>query len=87
MGLSMVWSFDYANKNHSRTYVQCSNIDYGKGMFFPRDNPGYYTMGEQGKELIVRWVTNDENWYRTSSSSSSSNPTDPEVYMSGNDGE
>ncbi|KIW03475.1 hypothetical protein, variant [Verruconis gallopava] len=31
-------------------------------MFTPRDNPGYYSMSEQAKELIVRWACNSP-WY------------------------
>lgn len=34
------------------------------GMFFPRDNPGYYTMSERAKELIADWV--DPGWYQGS---------------------
>ncbi|KAI9678699.1 MAG: hypothetical protein M1817_005756 [Caeruleum heppii] len=26
-------------------------------MFYPRDNPGFYAMSEQGKELIVTWAS------------------------------
>ncbi|KAI9703123.1 MAG: hypothetical protein M1836_007688 [Candelina mexicana] len=33
-------------------------------MFYPRDNPGYYNMSEQAKDLVVRWATND--WYESS---------------------
>ena len=34
------------------------------GMFFPRDNPGYYTMSERAKGLIADWV--DAGWYQGS---------------------
>ncbi|KAL8827528.1 MAG: hypothetical protein Q9191_003125 [Dirinaria sp. TL-2023a] len=34
------------------------------GMFFPRDNPGYYTMSERAKQLIAEWV--DLGWYQGS---------------------
>lgn len=34
-------------------------------MFFPRENPGYYSMVEQAKELIVMWTA--EPWYESSS--------------------
>jgi len=33
-------------------------------MFFPKDNPGYYSMSEAAKKLIVDWSTND--WYEGS---------------------
>jgi hypothetical protein len=31
-------------------------------MFTPKDNPGYYSMSEQAKELIVQWASNNP-WY------------------------
>ncbi|KAL2357468.1 hypothetical protein BJ546DRAFT_311017 [Cryomyces antarcticus] len=30
-------------------------------MFFPRENPGYFVMGEKAKDLIVAWA--DNGWY------------------------
>ncbi|KAI9716261.1 MAG: hypothetical protein M1812_005486 [Candelaria pacifica] len=33
-------------------------------MFYPKDNPGYYRMSEQAKDLVVRWASND--WYESS---------------------
>ena len=33
-------------------------------MFTPRDNPGFYSLGEKGKSIIVNWV--DQGWYSTS---------------------
>lgn len=33
-------------------------------MFIPRDNPGYYALGERAKECITAWI--DQGWYRTS---------------------
>lgn len=30
-------------------------------MFFPRDNPGFYSLGENAKQLVVGWV--DKTWY------------------------
>ncbi|KIW33803.1 uncharacterized protein PV07_00625 [Cladophialophora immunda] len=33
-------------------------------MFIPRDNPGFYALGEHAKEYIARWV--DQGWYRAS---------------------
>ncbi|EHY52622.1 hypothetical protein HRR83_006884 [Exophiala dermatitidis] len=34
-------------------------------MFSPRDNPGYYALGERAKEFLAGWV--DQGWYRASS--------------------
>lgn len=34
-------------------------------MFFPKDNPGFYTLGESSKETIVSWI--DQGWYDSSS--------------------
>lgn len=33
-------------------------------MFYPKDNPGYFALGEQAKTLIVQWTTNE--WYESS---------------------
>ncbi|KAL6244027.1 hypothetical protein RBB50_008896 [Rhinocladiella similis] len=33
-------------------------------MFFPRDNPGFYALGEQAKNCLASWV--DQVWYRAS---------------------
>ncbi|KAF7909586.1 uncharacterized protein EAF01_003304 [Botrytis porri] len=33
-------------------------------MFFPKENPGYYTLSEDAKKLIVEWSTNE--WYESS---------------------
>ncbi|KAI9744791.1 MAG: hypothetical protein M1818_001716 [Claussenomyces sp. TS43310] len=33
-------------------------------MFTPKDNPGYYTLSEEAKNLIVKWTTNE--WYESS---------------------
>ena len=33
-------------------------------MFHPRENPGYYGMGDRAKEVLVGWV--DEAWYEGS---------------------
>ena len=38
-------------------------------MFFPRENPGYYALGERAKEVLASWV--DQGWYRASSGPSS----------------
>ena len=32
-------------------------------MFFPKDNPGYHGMSEMGRDLIVKWTSNE--WYET----------------------
>jgi len=34
------------------------------GMFTPRDNPGFYSLGEKAKGIVVRWV--DRGWYGSS---------------------
>ncbi|CAJ2505899.1 Uu.00g000290.m01.CDS01 [Anthostomella pinea] len=36
------------------------------GMFEPKENPGYYQLSEDAKNLIVEWSKNE--WYETSSS-------------------
>ena len=33
-------------------------------MFYPRDNPGFYSLGERAKETITGWV--DRGWYESS---------------------
>jgi hypothetical protein len=33
-------------------------------MFYPKDNPGYFTLCEQAKTLIAQWTVND--WYESS---------------------
>ena len=33
-------------------------------MFFPRDNPGFYRLGQTAKELVAGWV--DRGWYEGS---------------------
>jgi hypothetical protein len=33
-------------------------------MFYPKDNPGYYAMSQEAKNLIVAWTTNE--WYESS---------------------
>ena len=32
-------------------------------MFYPKDNPGYYGLSENAKQLIIQWATND--WYES----------------------
>ena len=32
-------------------------------MFYPKDNPGYHSMSEMARDLIVEWSSND--WYET----------------------
>ncbi|KAK5103872.1 hypothetical protein LTS08_003294 [Lithohypha guttulata] len=34
-------------------------------MFYPKDNPGFYTLGEASKEIIASWI--DQSWYKSSS--------------------
>lgn len=33
-------------------------------MFFPKTNPGYYSLSEDAKGLIMEWVAGE--WYETS---------------------
>lgn len=33
-------------------------------MFFPRDNPGFYTLADSAKDLIASWI--DKEWYESS---------------------
>lgn len=33
------------------------------GMFNPKENPGYYSMSEKAKELIVNWTSEGNAWY------------------------
>ncbi len=33
-------------------------------MFVPRENPGFYSLGEKAKAIIIEWV--DQGWYSTS---------------------
>ncbi len=33
-------------------------------MFFPRDNPGFYALGEKAKECLTSWI--DQGWYQAS---------------------
>jgi pimeloyl-ACP methyl ester carboxylesterase len=33
-------------------------------MFFPRENPGFYGLGQTAKELVAQWV--DQGWYQGS---------------------
>ena len=43
-------------------------------MFVPRENPGYYAMSEEAKELIISWV--DKTWYESSDSDDEAQSTD-----------
>ena len=33
-------------------------------MFYPKENPGFYALGEASKEIIASWI--DQGWYSTS---------------------
>lgn len=33
-------------------------------MFFPKENPGFYSLGEAAKEIIASWI--DQGWYHSS---------------------
>lgn len=35
-------------------------------MFYPKDNPGYYSLAEDAKNLIVHWPI-ETDWYESSS--------------------
>lgn len=37
-------------------------------MFFPRDNPGFYALGEKAKGKLASWV--DQGWYQSSDGAS-----------------
>ena len=37
-------------------------------MFYPKDNPGFYSLGEEAKEMITLWV--DDSWYASSTGKS-----------------
>lgn len=41
-----------------------SSIHECVGMFFPKENPGYYALSENAKKLIIDWSTNE--WYESS---------------------
>ncbi|KAF7510358.1 hypothetical protein GJ744_006854 [Endocarpon pusillum] len=42
-------------------------------MFYPRDNPGFYALGEKSKEIVAGWVLEDggKGWYESSEESTS----------------
>ena len=46
-------------------------------MFFPRDNPSYYSMAEQAKTLIVDWVLDDWSSALSSASPRADSPSSP----------
>jgi len=33
-------------------------------MFYPRDNPGFYSLGQRAKEVVASWI--DRGWYESS---------------------
>jgi hypothetical protein len=39
-------------------------VEAHMSMFLPRDNPGFYALGDTAKQNIVSWV--DRGWYATS---------------------
>jgi hypothetical protein len=34
-------------------------------MFYPRENPGFYSLGEKAKEIVVGWVQRQAGWYES----------------------
>lgn len=38
--------------------------DVKTAMFFPKDNPGYYSLSDEAKKLIIKWSKNE--WYESS---------------------
>lgn len=42
-------------------------------IFYPRDNPGFYALGEKSKEIVAGWVLEDggKGWYEGSEESTS----------------
>jgi hypothetical protein len=40
--------------------------NFSLAMFYPKENPGYYSLSEDAKNLIVQWPAGTE-WYESSS--------------------
>jgi hypothetical protein len=36
-------------------------------IFYPRENPGFYSLGERAKEVVSSWVMIDQAWYKSTS--------------------
>lgn len=47
------------------------------GMFYPKDNPGYFALSEQAKTLIVQWTMNE--WYESSTEDTPASGIEHEV--------
>lgn len=60
----------YANGNSSLKWIKAINekakdeTTAHMSMFYPKDNPGFYALGEASKEIVASWV--DQGWYRSS---------------------
>ncbi|KAL8930682.1 MAG: hypothetical protein Q9208_000553 [Pyrenodesmia sp. 3 TL-2023] len=50
-------------------------------MFTPKENPGYYGMGERAKELVVKWVAN--GWHGSEGSGGDNGNTSHENFNEG----
>lgn len=58
IGQGMKWTKAVNDKAKDETTAHVS-------MFFPRDNPGFYALGEKSKQCLEAWV--DQGWYQSSS--------------------
>lgn len=45
-------------------------------MFFPRENPGFYTLGERATEVIGDWI--DQQWYESATGRPNDAASEPE---------
>ncbi|RMZ77726.1 hypothetical protein DV738_g4270, partial [Chaetothyriales sp. CBS 135597] len=75
VGTGMLWWAAVNEKAGDETSAHIS-------MFTPKDNPGFYTLVNKSKELIVSWV-GQGSWYNTSDKKST---TVPDEHAKGLDG-